>query len=118
MLKCNQCEYEAKSAAGLQIHVFRKHTARGRKLAKEAAARMNSPAARKKSQLARARTLEAKRQMPENDPATKRRAPYGSRRPGKRLQRAASPDQVNFCPRCACNLEAVRMAMSFAAGVR
>lgn len=47
-----------------------------------------------------------------------RRKAAGGKKPARRLQRAAIDDELKFCPRCACNLEAVRMALSFAAGNR
>lgn len=104
---CSKCGYVAASVAGLKAHTFRKHTQRGRRLAKEAAIRMNSPSARKKSLATKAAKLK-----PEPKPKPKRKY--------QRLQRAANIplNEVKFCPRCGCNLEAVSVALAFAAANR
>jgi hypothetical protein len=78
---------------------------------------MNSPEARKKSLLARRAKLHAAPNDVLPEPK-KKRAPWGSlkRRSNKRtsLQHAANT-QVRFCPGCGCNLEAITVAMVFAA---
>lgn len=111
---CKKCGYEAKSPSGLKAHQFRKHTKRGRQLARESAARMNSPKAREKSLATRERRAHV-RIIPDivSRPGPKPKQKHVSR--AKSLQRAATREQVNFCPRCGCHLEAVGVALAFAA---
>lgn len=97
------CKHVAKSAPGLSAHIRRAHVDAWKGSIKNTQAFLNGEeiAAPKKK---------TKRRY--------KRQAVGARKPSRRLQRAAISDEVNFCPRCACNLEAVRMALSFAAGNR
>jgi hypothetical protein len=105
-LKCpvHGCKQTAKGPPGLSAHIRTAHADLWKGSTKATVAAMNGE------------------EIPEVPSRTKKKKrPYKRRRPVKKLtlglQRAAN-DEINFCPRCACNLEAVRMALSFAAGNR
>lgn len=88
------CGKVAKSPQGLKVHMEWQH----------------NDASREKRMAAAKRVGDERAAANQNGTKPKRR-PYV--RKSKKLQHAANRSEVNFCPKCGTNLEAVSLAMGF-----
>ncbi len=100
---CNHigCDFSSNSEQGINVHKFRIHTPRGRKAAKAAAKNFGRRTTRKADRV-------TSNGLPEDyDPSASAETLQ------RAAKRAAKREEVHFCPKCGCNIDAVSIAMGF-----